>query len=555
VNDTRVTLRSFGIALAVVVALVVAFWIQYPPRYLTNDDVAIRLGIEGTAVPGQAPTGFVLMTHSILGWTLVWAHHLLPAAPLWDLTVAATLVCALAVLFALAWTALGTRWIPRLTAVSAMLVVALPLIAPVQFTIGATLAGSASVLLAVTELASPRPRRVVIVMSVILLVAGLLVRPMGGAAGALITGSVLVPWFVWRTRADRARTAYLAATLIAVLALSGGLNYVDGLIYRTDQAWDAYHQYNWMAAQLVEWGGDMPADDIASIRAAAGWSSNDWSMLQRWLAVDPALHGFKQVSHAYAARTAAMPWNEWLSWTARQAADGSGNTLRNLAIDSVTPLIAITAIAALYARWRHWAALALGAFLFCIVCIGIEARFKDLPFRVVAPLQAGMTAAALIISGALHRKPPVAAAIVGLALVVTLFTHQTRAILEAAERDHRHTAQVEQEVHELLRLSPSLIVMQADAFPAEHWWRPFVQPPVALQAISLATINPFLQEFLTKTGRQPVFRAICEDPSILVISEEDRLNLITMYFREHFNRKIAWTKVYSGSFRAWRCVG
>ena len=141
---------------------------------------------------------------------------------------------------------------PRLTAVSAMLVVALPLVAGVQFTIGATLAGSASILLAVTELACPRPRRTVIVMSVILFVAGLPYRPMGGAAGALITGGVLVPWFVWRTRADAARTAYLAATLVLVVVLSAGLNYVDGLMYRTDQAWNAYHQHNWMAAELVD---------------------------------------------------------------------------------------------------------------------------------------------------------------------------------------------------------------------------------------------------------------------------------------------------------------
>jgi hypothetical protein len=129
-------------------------------------------------------------------------------------------------------------------------------------------------------------------------------------------------------------------------------------------------------------------------------------------------------------------------------------------------------------------------------------------------------------------------------------------VLTSAARDRLHTAQVEQEVLELDRLSPSIIVMHADAFPAEHWWRPFVQPRVRLAAIPLVGgNNPLLQHFLTVTGRQPLFRAICDDPSILVVSEEDRLDLLTTYLREHFKRTIEWTQVYGGSFRAWRCVG
>jgi hypothetical protein len=555
VNDTPITFRTFCIALAVVVAFVVAFWIQYPPRYLTNDDVMIRLGIEGRAFPGEGPTGFVLITHSILGWSLAWANQLLPTAPLWDLSVAATLVCALAVLFALAWTALGGGWIARLTAVSTIVVVAFPLIAVFQFTIGATLAGSASVIMAIRELASMRPRRAVIIASTALLVAGLLVRPMGAAAGAMITGLCLVPWSVWRTSDWGARLTQLAAAIGVVIVLSAGLGYVDGLLYRGDRAWDAYYRYMWMAAQLVEWGGDLPADDIAAIRGAAGWSSNDWAMLQRWLAVDPALHGFDRLANAHEARTAAMPLNQWLSWMTRQVAGVSANTLRNLGVHSVLPLIAIATVAAFHTRWRHRAALAAAIVIFCAVCIAIEARFKDLPFRLLAPLQASVAAAAIIMTSPRRREPPVAVAIAGLAIILAVLTHQVRTILPAAERDHTHTAQVEREVQEMLRLSPSLVVLHADAFPSEHWWRPFVQPHATLQAISLDTINPLLQQFLTRTGRQPVFRAICEDPSILVVSEEDRLDLITTYFREHFNRKIAWTQVYSGSFRAWRCVG
>ncbi|MGH9723004.1 MAG: hypothetical protein ACRD8O_22565 [Bryobacteraceae bacterium] len=554
-TEGRITLRGFCMALAVAVALVVIFWIQYPPRYLTNDDVVIRLGVEGKAFPGERATGFVLVTHSVLGWSLVWAHRLLPAAPLWDLMVVATLLGSLAVLFGLVWASLGKGWVARLTAMSAMGVVAFPLVANLQFTIGATLAGAASVLLAAAELASTRPRRSVMIISAVLLMAGLLERPMGAAAGGLIVGLFLIPWAVWRASFQGARVRYIAALFGVIILLSAGLMYVDGLLYRGDRAWDAYYRYIWMAAQLVEWGGDLPADDITAIRAAAGWTSNDWAMLQRWLAVDPAVHGFERVTKAYEARSSLMPWDAWWSWMTQNAASISGSTLRHVGIESALPLFVILTVTTVYARWRGRVAVAIGILIFCVVCIAIEARFKELPFRLLAPLQAGVVAAVIVIAGTLRREPSVAIAIAGLAVILAVLTSQTRSLLEAAGRDHRHTAQVEQEVRELLRLSPSLVVIHADAFPSEHWWRPFVQPPVTLQAISLDTINPLMQEFLNRTGRQPIFRAICEDPSILVISEADRLDLVRTYFREHFNRTIGWTQVYSGSFRAWRCVG
>jgi hypothetical protein len=554
--EGTITVRTFCTAAAAVLALVALFWSAYPPRYLTNDDVVIRLGLEGKAFPGQRATGFVLMTHSALGWSLVWLRRLIPAAPVWDMTVAVTLVCAIAVLLGLTWSALGNRLLDRLVAGCALFVGILPLITNMQFTMGPTLAGGAAVLIVMTELARTQPRRTVVTVAAVLFIAALLVRAMGATAGALIVALFMLPWAVWHARIRGRRLVSIAAVPVMVAAISTGVVYLDGQLYRVaDPAWDTYNRYNWMAAQLVEWGGDLPADDIATIRAAAGWSTNDWAMLQRWLAVDPAVHGYEQVSRAYEARGTSMPWSEWLIWMAQRTASISGDTIQHVAIESAFPWIAIATVAGMYARWRGWVAVVLGILVFVGFCVAIEARFKDLPFRLLAPLMGSITAAVIVIAGTRHRQPRAVAAIAGLAIVLTVLTYEARAMLDAAARDRTHTAQVEREVQELMRLSPALVVIQADAFPSEHWWRPFVRPEVNVPAIALATINPQLQEFLTSTGRQPVFKAICDDPSIVVVSEKDRLDLVTTYFKEHFNRAVDWTQVYSGSFRAWRCVG
>jgi hypothetical protein len=555
-TDVSITLRRFGIALGAVLAVVIAFWIRYPPRYLTNDDVTIRLALEGNAVPGEAATGFVLMTHAVLGWALVWLQPLVPMAPLWDLVVAALLFCSLAVLFALAWPALGTQWLARLTALGTLLLAVAPLVVDVQFTISATLAGGASMLLAVIEIASARPRTRVIISSAALFLGGLLVRPMGAAAGAVTVGLFMAGWAVWQSGVRNRLLAQMAIPLAVALVLSTGLIYLDGLFYQTSREWDAYNRYNWMAAQLTEWGGELPAADILAIRAAAGWSANDWAMMQRWSSVDPAVHGFERVSRAYQARLSGMSWANSIRSIAHRAAETAIGTTEHVGAESASLLLVILGVAAVYGRWRGSAAVAIGVLIFLAECIAIEAGFKDLPFRLLAPLQTGVVAAALAIVSSRGREATVGAAIIVLAAILTMLTFQARSVLTSAARDRLHTAQVEQEVLELDRLSPSIIVMHADAFPAEHWWRPFVQPRVRLAAIPLVGgNNPLLQHFLTVTGRQPLFRAICDDPSILVVSEEDRLDLLTTYLREHFKRTIEWTQVYGGSFRAWRCVG
>jgi len=554
--DDPFTWRRFGVALTVVLTVIIAFWALSPPRYLTNDDVAIRLGVEGAAVPGQPPTGFVLLTHAALGWALASLHDVLPRVPLWDLINAAVLACGLAAFFTLAWSALGPGYLARLTSLAAMLAAAAPLVVGMQFTIGAVLAGGAAVGLALTEYLSTAPRRLVLVMSTLLLLGALLVRPMGGAAGAITVGLLLTPWIVWRARAGGIRLLDVAGVVAVAVALCGALLSLDGLLYRVSSEWEEHYEYNWMEAQLVEWGGELPPSETRAIRAAVGWSGNDWAMLQRWFGVDPELHGYAQVRKAYEARPALMNWNDRLDGFADRLAIVSPGTLQQLAIDSVQLLAVIAALVAVFAGIRGGTAVACVLLLFLGLCVAIEAAFKELPFRLLAPLQGCALAAVLITVGTRRRTASPQLSIVGLAVILAVLTQQARTIAATTGSDRRHTAQVEEDVSALQELSPSLIVIHADAFPATHWWRPFVQPTVELPAISLAghNQNPQLQHFLSATGRQPLFRAVCDDPSILVISEPGRLDLVTTYLREHFNAAVRWDAVFTGSFRAWRCV-
>ena len=75
-------------------------------------------------------------------------------------------------------------------------------------------------------------------------------------------------------------------------------------------------------------------------------------MLQRWLAVDPAIHGYEQVSKAYDARGTSMPPGEWLSWMTQRAIGNSASTLQHLAAESALPLVVMATLAARFQQKR-----------------------------------------------------------------------------------------------------------------------------------------------------------------------------------------------------------
>src|SRR5262245_52165563 len=187
----RVRGRAFIAFLISTLVCVSGFWFAIPPTYLTNDDVAIRRAIEGLTAPGAAPTGYVIMAHSLLGWILA------STAPLtrvhgWDLAVAGVLICSIASITTIAWCVFDSV-LARSLSVVATLAIMMPLLAGMQFTISATLAGIAAMTAIVMELLTPVPRKSLLVASAVLLVVGLLMRPSGAAAGGLLSTALLLP--------------------------------------------------------------------------------------------------------------------------------------------------------------------------------------------------------------------------------------------------------------------------------------------------------------------------------------------------------------------------
>ena len=543
--------QTFGIVQVVVTAVMVAAWASVsPPFYMENDDVAIRMALEGRTVPGQPPTGFALGIHAALGWTVVAMQRVLPAIPWWDVMLAATLLWALAVLVALVWNALGPDWLARTTAIGALVVAMGPFAAGLQFTISSTLAGGAAVLLILTELRSPGPRPGVLLMACCLFVAGLLIRPSGAPAGAVVAGVLSVPL----VRGNGRQLAFVAGIVGAACVSFLAATYTDGMLYRMSAEWAAYYRYNGIV-RLVEWGGDF-WHYSPRIRESVGWSPNDWLMLSASFGIDPVIHGLDRVTTAYEAQAATGRTFEVLSWILGHATDAPLARVWDLLTNF--PLIALvggTVLAAYGTRRAAAEAVAVAA-LFCLLCFAIEVTFDRLPWRLLGPLQIIFVASLVVTIGTSRRIAVPVFGVLALGAIVAIGVPVLSATTrQAAERASRSQEVADGEVAALQRLSPSLVIFHAGSFPREYWWQPFHPPPASLPVVALGwnNQNPQVQRFLTDTGRQPLLRALCTSPAIVIVAERSSLDVVTEYLKEHFNTPVGWTQVYTGTFDAWRC--
>jgi hypothetical protein len=546
---------TFGLSLAFVVCAVALLWIWVPPAYDTNDDVTIRRVLEGTRVPGQPPTGFALLPHAALGWSLVALRDAWPSAYAWDIAVTGILVWGLAVFLSLVWRSLNSAVALQLSAAIVAVTALLPLVGSVQYTISATIAGGAAILLAWSELEGDGARRrTVLAMAVALLVFGLLLRSGGALAGALAVIACLMPRAILARRPGMRAMAGLAGGSVALAAV---LYAADVALYKTRPEWDAYREMNELVTALFDWNWQalLPAAvDVTGTRKSVGWTASDWTMLEHAWAVTPERFSVGSVREFYEATLAHLtPMDYGSAAVQRLWMFDRANWLERLH-EAWPGLLGVAIVLAVYSQARDRRVTLAAVLFFAAYCLGVQIGFKSLPFRLLAPMFACFVS--VLLSTARLRPRGRISAVLVLVAVLLLSVYQARAVFAAMAANHRHSLQVDAEGAALAALQPSLVVIHRDRFPEEHWLRPFHTPSVRLLTIRLGrnNQNPQLLSFFQGSGLSTFPSAICDDPSILVVSEPGRLDVLTTDLRERAGRSVIWKPVFTGSFTAWQCL-
>jgi hypothetical protein len=546
---------TFGVSLALVVCAVAVLWVWIPPAYDTNDDVTIRRVLEGTRIPGQPPTGFALLPHAALGWSLVAVHYALPASYPWDTVVTGILVWGMAVFLSQVWQSPGPSVLLQLSAGVVAIAAFLPLVGSVQYTMSATIAGGAAILLAWSELdGEDAPRRMVLAMAVALLIFGLMVRLGGAMAGALTVVACLMPRAILARRRGVGTVAALAGGSVALCAV---LYATDIALYKMRPEWDAYREMNELVTALFDWNWQslLPAAvDITGMRKSVGWTASDWTMLEQAWAVTPerfSLTSVRDFSDATMEQLTLLDYGT--AAVQRLWMFDRANWLERLN-EAWPALLGVAIVLAVFSRARDRRVSLAVVLFFAAYCLAVQVGFKSLPFRLLAPMVACFVS--VLLANARLRRPGWKSAAAILVVVLALGGYQAQSVVAGMAANHRHSLQVDAEGAALAALQPSLVVIHRDRFPEEHWVRPFHRPGVRLLTIRLGrnNQNPQLLSFFQASGLSTFPWAICDDPSVLVVSESGRLDVLSTDLQERAGRTVTWKPVFKGSFTAWQCL-
>jgi hypothetical protein len=535
---------------AIVALTVLSGWLPPRPLYLTNDDVAMRLLVEGHFAPGSAPTPFVMFMHIAIGWLLTALYTAVRGLPWYDLLMLAT---ALAANIAFVWGWSGTSTASRLRALMLSVVLLAPVYATPQFSLIGMTAAAAGLTLMVRALgrsdASDRATAVWGSYGLWLFTIGTLIR----AEGAVLllvqaTGSILL---VRLLRGDSfppaSRRLLAGVALVASLPLLALVT--NFAAYQSTPGWREFPEFNYVRGMLTEYApaGGVAPELMSAIGEKTGWSKNDLQLLQGWFFENADVFSVEKLR-------AALSVIRQRDRTAASVIGDATRVARSLLRETWLSMLFLVAVSASAARpSSQLIFMAILLLVFVAVAVGASIWLKELPFRVYWPM--------LVLVGGLamsRRDDHTTHVVSALSLVAAATLLVVIAIPRWQQQEQRaaEARDVRMDVVGLSRLDPSLVIIHADALRWEYVWRPFTKSifPHPFIGIGASARTPPIQAVLRRDGRSDLASAICSDDRVVLIARQWLPPALVIFMREHYSRRVVFDAVFEGrTFTAWQC--
>lgn len=551
--------RSPLAAPALVGLLLMVAWLAFDPYYLTNDDVAMRLMVEGTLVPGMAPTGFCLFMNVGLGKALATAYRWAPALPWYDLALGAGALAGSMVLLR-TWLRLGEA-LGLLGVLALGLHFILPLFVHCQFSLVAmtlAAAATASVTYSLVWARGEGEARTSRGIAGALFVGASLVRAEAAALVVLMAALLALPLIVVRCRENSSgRPGWQAGLLLGAAAFgTAGLSGVDWLLYAREPGWEDFRESNWLRARLTEYlpSGRVTAGALARLQDEVGWSPNDLRMLREWWVTDRALFSTEKLRRAVAT-IEAIPGQEAVG--RRRQRWSSALRTAGGRLGQVWPSVLLLGALLLRRPSRPGALYLAGSTLVVLgTATVLDLTLKPVPARLfLGMLLLQATFVALSVARWGRRPQPAGAALGTLVLLVTV----TWGVVELGRGSAlraAQTAEVRADVVALAESGESVVVLQGAAFPFEAYWRPLRKNPFpfAFVALGVSAQTPPVQQFLAHTGRLDLPLALCREPTLRLVTRKERLPFLSKFLLEHHGLNATFVVAFRGrTFKAFSC--
>ena len=536
-----------AIGLVALTALVA--WGPAHPFYLTNDDVAMRLLVEGHFAPHAAPTAFVMFMHVTVGWLLKSLYTWTASVPWYDVLMAIASVGA-GVALAAMWlgSSIARDW-PRALILSLLFLH--PLFATPQFSlVGMTAAAAGLVVLMRQGLGADGGAMNLgtATIGLCLFGCGTLVRWEGAAlllGQAVLSGAAL---YLTHLERDRPSTRRMLGVAIIAAALPSCAALTQINAYQRTAGWQEFPEYNYTRGMLTEYAPVLSSQQLTALRAATGWSVNDFELLRGWFFESPAVFSLEKLRAARGVLS--IERDRSLSSIVRRTAAAT----QSLVHETWPTMVILLAVAATGTRWQGQllrTSLLLAIFLALAAVVSV--LLKDLPSRVYWPMM--ILAAGLAIDAPAEKPANALSMVFSLTAII---------ILGAVQIDRWHeqrmrldeSREVADDVAALGHLSPALVVIHADALRWEYVWRPFQQTEFRspFVAIGASVRTPPIQAALRQLGGHDLIDTICSADGIVLIARRWVPPALATFMKEHYSRSVTFDAVLEGrTFTAWQC--
>jgi hypothetical protein len=550
ISQAARTRRSIAITSTLVALTVLSGWIPARPLYLTNDDVAMRLLVEGRFAPGAAPTPFVMFMHIAIGWLLTALYTAASRVPWYDVLMLAAAVAATVAIVA-AWNGTSDR-LSFLRTLMLSVVLLGPLFATPQFSlIGMTCAATGLMLVIRSFGGTPAADYTGAVWQLCglcLFALGTLIR-WEGAVVLLIQAAFSFP-IASLSRVNSflvgPRRLLTIVTLLAAFPLLAAITNV--VVYQRSPGWREFPEFNYTRGMLTEYApaGGVSPEVMSAVRAKTGWSENDLQLLRGWFFENPSVFSLDKLQ-------AALGVIRHRELTAGSIIAGIVGAIQSLLAQTWVPMLFLLAVSTSTGRpARQFLFTVILLLVFLVVGGSASVWLKDLPFRVYWPMLVLVGVAVSRGNGdSTPRVSPYSLFAIAAVFALIAIPRWQQQQLRAAE-----AREVNRDVAELSRLEPSLVIIHGDSLRWEYVWHPFSNSrfPYPFLGIGASARTPPVQSVLRRDGHIDLANAICSDDRVVLLARSWLPPALVIFMQEHYSRRVAFDAVFEGrTLTAWRC--
>jgi hypothetical protein len=540
-----------AVSIATTCLLIAAVWLLLFPVYDTNDDVWIRLVLEGRYVPGAQPSGSAYLVNLALGETIAWLYRVAPGPSWYDVAEQGTLALTAAAALYLCIRSIRSWDQAAIVALIASMVVAA--LAAVQYTIVATLTtivGATSLIVAATSAQSRAERFVLSAAGALLLLLGPLFRLVAAVLGLLVVAILALYPAAASLRRDgiRGKQPVIVFSLLGFVGLGAAWAY-HFYAYLGSPDWKEFLQFNWLRVRLVEYAAArLPPDILLQALPAAGWNAADYAMLKNWIFFDTSVFSTDNLDKIVAALPIAP------------APKTSAIVASLLSYASQFPFfpLAIVGVVMTASSVRKAAAACLSLIAVLLLVVGISIFLKPLDYRAFWPVAFGAIFVVWIVlhldrHGTPHWLQRVIAFSLLMAASLLVLSH---VIERSREAEQAHQLLLSDLARAPLGTDKVLVIVGA-AFPYELAERPFGRPYLqrAIQMVSLGISQraPPNRQYLNRIALPDLPTWLCSD-RMGIAASQSALSALASYYARYRHQSASFVRVFKGrTFSIYRC--